>query len=405
MKAAYVNAIGGASGDMLLASLVDCGLDIGALSSALTMIGASGFQLEPRKEDRQGVTGTYLDVRIDQTDNYRRTPSEFIDILKDAPMSEDSKSRCIDVFHLIGEAEGALHGEDPGKVHLHELGTVDTLVDVVGVILGLEMMSIEKVYCSPLPTGSGTVNTQHGVLPVPAPATAYMMAAKDIPCYPPPPHMPSTGEMVTPTGMALLASIADFSQPVMNINTIGYGLGTRNPTTYPNVLSFWIGECGASENDNEIILLETNLDDTTGETLGFVQENLLKMGARDVWFTPIQMKKNRPGITLSCLTNGSDKTKMADFILLETSTLGIRVRSVERIEADRSIENFESSFGEVGVKLKKKDGVIVGVSPEYEDCKKVSLELDIPLQRVSALVRQEAENIYLRDDYENTNKD
>ena len=235
MKAAYVNAIGGASGDMLLASLVDCGLDVDALSAALTKIGASGFQLEPRTEDRQGVTGTYLDVRIDENNNLKRTPSEFINLVKAAPMSEKSKSRCIDVFNLIGVAEGALHGEDPGKVHLHELGTIDTLIDVAGVILGLEMMSVEKVYCSPLPTGSGTVKTQHGLLPVPAPATAFMMAAQNIPCYPPPPHMPSTGEMVTPTGMALLATLADFSQPVMNINTIGYGLGTRNPKNYPNV--------------------------------------------------------------------------------------------------------------------------------------------------------------------------
>tara|TARA_B110000014_G_scaffold263610_1_gene261005 strand:- start:193 stop:1404 length:1212 start_codon:yes stop_codon:yes gene_type:complete len=401
LKAAYVNAIGGASGDMLLASLVDCGLDIDALSATLTMIGASGFQLEPRTEDRQGVTGTYLDVRIDENNNLKRTPSEFINLVKAAPMSEKSKSRCIDVFNLIGEAEGALHGEDPGKVHLHELGTIDTLIDVAGVILGLEMMSVEKVYCSPLPTGSGTVKTQHGLLPVPAPATAFMMAAQNIPCYPPPPHMPSTGEMVTPTGMALLATLADFSQPVMNINTIGYGLGTRNPKNYPNVLAFWIGEILVSENKNEIVLLETNLDDTTGETLGYVQENLLKMGARDVWFTPIQMKKNRPGITLSCLIDESDKTRIADFIMYETSTLGIRVRSVERIEAERVVERFVASVGEVGIKLKKKDGVVVSVSPEYEDCRKIAMKSNLPFQRVYALVQKEAENSYLQCDAEN----
>ena len=401
MKAAYVNAIGGASGDMLLASLVDCGLDIDALSATLTMIGASGFQLEPRTEDRQGVTGTYLDVRIDENNNLKRTPSEFINLVKAAPMSEKSKSRCIDVFNLIGEAEGALHGEDPGKVHLHELGTIDTLIDVAGVILGLEMMSVEKVYCSPLPTGSGTVKTQHGLLPVPAPATAFMMAAQNIPCYPPPPHMPSTGEMVTPTGMALLATLADFSQPVMNINTIGYGLGTRNPKNYPNVLAFWMGEILVSENKNEIVLLETNLDDTTGETLGYVQENLLKMGARDVWFTPIQMKKNRPGIALSCLIDESDKTRIADFIMYETSTLGIRVRSVERIEAERVVERFVASVGEVGIKLKKKDGVVVSVSPEYEDCRKIAMKSNLPFQRVYALVQKEAENSYLQCDAEN----
>jgi len=401
LKAAYVNAIGGASGDMLLASLVDCGLDIDALSATLNTMGASGFRLEPRTEDRQGVSGTYLDVQIDQTDNRKRTPTEFIELVKSASISEKSKSRCIEAFNLIGEAEGALHGEDPGDVHLHELGTIDTLIDVAGVVLGLEMMSVEKVYCSPLPTGSGTVKTQHGLLPVPAPATAFIMAAKNIPCYPPPTHLPPTGEMVTPTGMALLATLADFSQPVMNLSTIGYGLGTRNPKNYPNVLSFWIGETVVSENQKNIVLLETNLDDTTGETLGYVQEKLLAMGVRDVWFTPIQMKKNRPGTTLSCLIDESDKTKIADFIMLETSTLGIRVRSVERIEAERTIERFPASVGVIGVKLKKKDGVVVGVSPEYEDCKEIAMNSNMPLQRVYALVQQEAENIYLQGDHEN----
>ncbi len=395
MKAAYVNAIGGASGDMLLASLVDCGLDIEALSATLNVIGVSGFQLEPHLEDRQGVNGTYLDVQIDKADNRKRTPAEFVALVKAAPISEKSKSRCIEVFNLIGEAEGALHGEDPGDVHLHELGTVDTLIDVAGVILGLEMLSIEKIYCSPLPTGSGTVKTQHGLLPVPAPATAFIMASRKIPCYPPPTHLPSTGEMVTPTGMALLAVLADFLQPIMNINTIGYGLGTRNPESYPNVLSIWIGEPTVPQNENGIVLLETNLDDTTGETLGYVQENLLQMGARDVWFTPIQMKKNRPGITLSCLVNEFDKINVADFIMLETSTLGIRVRPVERIEAERTIERFQASIGEIGVKLKKKDGVVVSVSPEYEDCKKIAIESNIPLQKVYSLVQQEAEKIYL----------
>jgi len=395
LKAAYVNAIGGASGDMLLASLVDCGLDIEALSATLNMIGVSDFRLEPHLEDRQGVNGTYLDVQIDKADNRKRTPAEFVALVKAAPISEKSKSRCIEVFNLIGEAEGALHGEDPGDVHLHELGTVDTLIDVAGVILGLEMLSIEKIYCSPLPTGSGTVKTQHGLLPVPAPATAFIMASRKIPCYPPPTHLPFTGEMVTPTGMALLAVLADFSQPIMNINTIGYGLGTRNPESYPNVLSIWIGEPTVPQDENGIVLLETNLDDTTGETLGYVQENLLQMGARDVWFTPIQMKKNRPGITLSCLVNEFDKINVADFIMLETSTLGIRVRPVERIEAERTIERFQASIGEIGVKLKKKDGVVVSVSPEYEDCKKIAIESNIPLQKVYSLVQQEAEKIYL----------
>ena len=397
MKAAYVNAIGGASGDMLLASLVDSGLDVARLSSALTSVGIEGFQLEALVEDRRGVKGTHLNVNIDRSDPGKRTPTDFIGIVNAAPISESSKSKCCGVFNLIGEAEGSVHGEDPGKVHLHELGTVDTIIDVVGVVLGLEMLSVDKLYSSPIPTGSGTVRTEHGLLPVPAPATAYMLASKNIPCYPPPSYMPPTGEMVTPTGMALLATLADFSQPVMNINSIGYGLGTRDPESYPNVLSVWIGDLSVPKDETDIILLETNLDDTTGETLGYVQEKLFELGARDVWFTPIQMKKNRPGVLLSSLIDESMKERIADFIMLETSTLGIRVRPVERIEADREIESFESSLGNVGIKLKKKNGLVVSVSPEYEDCKKIASNDSIPLNQVVFLVKREAEDIYLQN--------
>ena len=397
MKVAYVNAIGGASGDMLLASLVDSGLDVMGLSSALTSVGIEGFQLEALLEDRQGVKGTHLDVNIDRSDPGKRTPTDFIDIVNAAPISESSKSKCCEVFNMIGEAEGFVHGEDPGKVHLHELGSIDTIIDVVGVVLGLEMLSVEKLYSSPIPTGSGTVRTEHGLLPVPAPATAYMLASKNIPCYPPPSYMPPTGEMVTPTGMALLATLADFSQPVMNIHSIGYGLGTRDPESYPNVLSLWIGDLSASKDEAGIILLETNLDDTTGETLGYVQEKLFELGARDVWFTPIQMKKNRPGILLSSLIDESMKERIADFIMLETSTLGIRVRPVERIEAEREIENFESSLGNVRIKLKKKNGLVVAVAPEYEDCKKLASDDSIPFNQVFFLVKREAEDIYLQN--------
>ena len=183
----------------------------------------------------------------------------------------------------------------------------------------------------------------------------------------------------------------------MNINSIGYGLGTRDPESYPNVLSLWIGDLSVPKDETGLILLETNLDDTTGETLGYVQEKLFELGARDVWFTPIQMKKNRPGVLLSSLIDESLKERIADFIMLETSTLGIRVRPVERIEADREIERFESSLGNVGIKLKKKNGLVVSVSPEYEDCKKIASDDSIPLNQVVFLVKREAEGIYLQN--------
>ena len=399
MKAAYVNAIGGASGDMLLASLIDSGLNTEQLTAALSSIGISGFCLRSRLEERQGVKGTYLDVDIGTDQAKKRTPTEFIHLVNSAPMSESSKAKCVNIFNIIGEAEGALHGEDPGHVHLHELGTIDTIIDVAGVVLGLEMMSVEKLYSSALPTGSGTVKTQHGILPVPAPATAHVLSKKNVPCYPPPVHLNPTGEMLTPTGVALLAELADFSQPVMKIDSIGYGLGTRDPEQYPNVLSISIGEVNVTGPKSGILLLETNLDDTTGETLGYVQEKLFEMGSRDVWFTPIQMKKNRPGTMLSCLIDESLKLEVADFIMLETTTLGIRVRSVDRIEAERKLEKFASSVGEINVKLKKQNGVLVSISPEYEDCKKIADRLGMPLARVYSLIHKEAEDAYLQTGY------
>ncbi len=390
VKVAYIHAIGGASGDMLLASMIDVGLPLNELRELVDTLGVSGIDFSVTKQDRLGVSGTHLNVELSDEASSSHRWQDFVTIVKSSGLSDDIKELSSHIFTLIGQTEAKIHGSDPDHVHLHELGTLDTLIDVVGVLRSLEIMGIEKVYCSSLPTGSGTVRSRHGLLPVPAPATAEILASTGTPSYPPPTNLPSTGEMLTPTGAAILGSIAEFVAPVIEITNVGYGLGTRNPKSYPNVLSLTIGELVSEPDSTDLVLLETNIDDITGELLGYVQEKLLDAGARDVWFTPIQMKKNRPATLLSTLVDTDFKDLVVKILFTETTTLGIRVRNVERVLADRRIEKFRSSLGEVHVKVKILDGVPISVSPEYEDCKNISKLKSLPLIEVIDLIKHEA---------------
>jgi len=390
MKVAYIQALGGASGDMLLASMLDAGLEKSELERLILDLGLTGIILQVTSTQRGGISGTHLDVKLDSDSKIPRRWQDFVRIVEASALSPRVKSQSLEVFRLIGQAEAAVHGVEPEHVHLHELGTLDTLVDVVGVIFGLETLRLEKVFCSALPTGSGTLRSQHGLLPVPAPATTAILRATDAPSYPPPSTLPATGEMLTPTGAAILGTIADFSSPVIQISSIGYGLGTRNPDAYPNVLCLTIGELRDINANSDLLILETNIDDSTGEVLGYVQERLFDIGAKDVWYTPIQMKKNRPAVLMSALVSSEMKDDAVRLILNETSTLGIRVRSVERIEADRRIEEFQSSLGIVNVKIKVLNGKDIAVSPEYDDCKKIALKKSLPLIKVLDIISFEA---------------
>lgn len=394
MKIGYVNTLGGASGDMLIASLIDSGLNIEHLQSQLELLNVGGFDLSVVKDKRAGMSGTHLDVDLDGEGAKIRGISNFVDTVENSRISDDVKKTCIKIFDLIGQAEANVHGV-PGKdVHLHELGTVDTLVDVVGTIVGLELLHIEKVYCSPLPLGSGTVKTDHGVLAVPAPATAEIFKLADIPVYPVGSSLPSTGEMVTPTGAAILGVIAEFSQPIFKIESTGCGLGTRNPDSYPNVITFTTGTSNHAQADSKLTLIETNIDDSTGETLGYVFEQILSMGARDVWMTSIQMKKNRPGIQLSTLVDSQLADAVIEYILMETSTFGVRTRYIDRVEAGRETEEIECKYGIAKVKFKILDKKVISVHPEYEDCKKLAHENHVTLQEVYDAIKQK---LYLAD--------
>ena len=390
MKVAYVQTIGGASGDMLLASMIDAGLNKSILEEVVESLSISGVKIETSSSQRGGTAGTHVDIELDKEAQLPRTWQDFTSIVSASDLSESIKSTSYKIFQLIGQAEAAVHETELEHVQLHELGTLDTVVDVVGVVAGLEFMGIEKLFCSALPTGSGTVRSQHGLLPVPAPATSKILSITEAPSYPPSIDTPATGEMLTPTGAAILGTIAEFQSPTMRIERAGFGMGTRNPDSYPNLLTFTIGELIDKGRSSGLLLLETNIDDTTGEILGYVQERLFEIGVKDVWFTPIQMKKNRPAILLSTLVSTSQKDAVTRFLFAETSTLGIRVRSVDRVEAERKIEKFRSSLGEVNVKLKTLDGEVLAISPEYEDCKRIALEKSIPLVKVFATIQSES---------------
>ena len=396
MRVAYVQAMGGASGDMLLASLIDAGLKMKSLEEIVDLLGIRGVTFKESKSQRNAVSGTHVDVILDSEAERPRRWQDFVSMVEASSFSPNVKNKARRIFALIGEAESKVHGSDVEHVHLHELGTLDTLVDVVGVIAGLEILGVEKLFCSSLPTGSGTVQTAHGRVMVPAPATETILSMTSAPSHGPLTSMPSTGEMLTPTGAAILGSIAEFDAPVMKIELVGYGLGTRNPDSYPNALSLTIGEIDEEKTSKGLKLLETNLDDSTGEILGYVQQYLIaKAGIRDVWTTPISMKKDRPGVMLSVLVESSAEAETASFILRETSSLGIRTRTVERIIAERSIEELSLAIGTCNVKIKSLGGQVVSASPEFEDCKKIAEQIDMPVIEVMKIVQSEADRRFL----------
>ena len=396
MASAYFQCIGGASGDMILGALLDAGLALDDLQDALAKLGVDGYALEARKARRGGLDGTHLVVNLDERGSKTHTIRDFVDIVEASGLSDGVVQRSRAVFQRLGEAEAAVHGATPEQTHLHELGTLDTLVDVVGGVAGLEMLGVERIYCSAFPTGSGAIRSQHGLLPVPAPATAALFAMANAPVAAPPGNAHNTGEMVTPTGAAILTTLADFTHPEIGVKRIGYGLGTRDSAQYPNALALWLGDEKAAAYSVGVKLIETNIDDMNGELLGYVQERLLAIGARDVWFTPIQMKKNRPAVMLSVIASADMEADTVELIMRETSTLGVRVRPLERIEAEREVMRIDTSLGSATVKLKRLNDAVVSVAPEYEDARRIALERRLPLQQVYAALQREADERFLR---------
>lgn len=372
MKIVYIDAFSGISGDMTVGALLDAGADFQALNDALLSLN-TGASFRAEKTKRKGIAATKF--HVDATDSKAHRHLHHIDkMIDEAPLSGRVKSNAKAVFRRLGESEARMHATTIQKVHFHEVGAVDSICDIVGACFCLDNLGIDAIYCGPINVGSGTVNTEHGVLPVPAPATTDLLVGK--PVYSRGPAV----ELTTPTGAALMSTLAaQFGpMPPMRIQTAGYGAGDRDFTENANVLRVLTGEPTGATETTAVTVLEANIDDSTPEVLGYAMERLLDAGALDVTVTPVQMKKNRPGSMLSVIAKPEDQEQLAAVLFAETSTLGLRLYGAERRVQRRELVPVQTSFGTVRVKFSDTGSF----APEYEDCRKLAAEKGVPLRAV-----------------------
>ncbi len=388
MKAAYFDCFAGASGDMILGALLDAGVSLESLTAGLAGLPVKGYTLRSRPAKRGAISGTQAVVEVEQ--ERRFSPSEIMELVASATLPGTVKEQATLIFERLAAAEGRIHGHQGGEVHFHEVGAVDALVDVVGSVLGLHLLGVDDIYAGPFPSGGGTVESSHGTLPIPAPATLQLIASAGAPVRPTRLGGLPQVEMVTPTGAAILTTLASFQEPALRLERIGYGIGGRDLGAFPNVLPLWLGQRAEEDGEGDLYLLETNIDDSSPEVLGYVMEKLLAGGARDAWFTPIQMKKNRPAVMVSALVTAGGRDGAIQTLLQETSTLGVRVQAIRRHEAEREEARFTSSLGEARVKIKRLPGQPPSFSPEYDDCRRLALEKSLPLPEVYRTIESEA---------------
>jgi uncharacterized protein (TIGR00299 family) protein len=386
MRIAYFDVFAGASGDMVLGALLDAGAPLEEVRATLQTLPLTGWQLLAEPGHRGAVAGTRARVVVDpMLPQPARRLGEVLALVEQSALPPRVRRDTAAVFRLLAEAEGKVHRMPPASVHFHEVGAVDSLVDIVGAIVALDLLGVEQVFVSSLPLGGGMVTTEHGALPVPAPATVQLLAQVGAPVR------ASEGsaarqEMVTPTAAALFAALGTFQLPEIRLEAVGYGLGARSLSDLPNALRVLVGE--RVESDPALVLLETNIDDQPAEQLAYVLERLLAAGARDAWFTPIQMKKNRPAIQLSAIVNASDEAMVAGLLLRETTTLGVRVLPLRRHEADRRQVDVETPLGHARLKLKLLAGKVAGIAPEFEDCRALAERHGLPLGEVYRIVAE-----------------
>ena len=375
----YLDLPSGLSGDMFLSCLVDGGWPVEQLRGTLAGLRIPGeeYSVEAAPVMRGPFRATCVSVKVVKTSHHRHL-GQIRAIIGESSLPEAVKSRALAVFHRLAAAEAAVHGIEIEKVHFHEVGAVDAIVDIVGVCAGLAVLGIDRLYASPVPLGHGWIDTAHGRMPLPAPATLQILSAVGAPTRP----APGEGELLTPTGAAMLAELATFTQPQMTLSRIAVGAGQKS-FAWPNIARLWLGEETAG---GPIVQIETNIDDMNPQLCPVVVERLLAAGARDAWITPVQMKKGRPGVVISALADAAAEQAVVDVLLRETTTLGVRVHPVSRHEAERQIVTVRTPYGDVRVKLKKLDGNVVGATPEFEDCRKLAEERGVPVKQVIEIV-------------------
>ena len=381
MRCGHFDCFSGAAGDMILGALLDAGCPLETMQETVAKLSLPGVSLAAERVERRGFAATYARVAVQPgSQKAHRYLPEILRIIDHAALDPLATEHAKVVFQRLAEAEAHVHGTAVDKVHFHEVGAVDAIVDIVGTCVGLTALGMERITCSPIPTGGGTVTCAHGVMPVPAPATAHLLSGYPIA------QSNEVGELTTPTGAALLTTLADEFGPLpeMTVTAVGYGAGTRQGRTLPNLLRLFVGQAASpdSAEHDTVTILETQLDDAAGQVLAHACERLLQAGALDAYITPIIMKKGRPGHLLTALCRPRDADMLEALVFAETSTFGLRRGEVRRAKLARRHAIVNTRFGRIRVKLGQRGGQIVRAWPEYDDCAAAARKAGVSLQEV-----------------------
>ena len=377
MTLLYIDAFAGISGDMTVAALLSLGVPLQHLQDELSQLALPGYSCTAVPRQLSGIMATQFAVQTTAAPHAHRPFGEIRTLLGSSGLQAAVKRQALAIFTKLAEAEGRVHGQAPDDVEFHEVGATDSIVDIVGAAIGLTALGVEAAYVSPLPLGSGITASQHGPLPVPGPATlellrGFITRPGD-----------GTGEVVTPTGAAIVAAIATpGAAPEMRVRAVGYGAGTRVQADRPNVLRLVLGEQSGVSSHDEIVVIETNIDDCNPEFYDHVMDRLFEAGARDVYLTPVHMKKNRPGVVLTVLSNQADRERLANVILTETSAIGLRFHSARRLILPRQELTVMTAYGPVRVKVARTAEGIENVAPEYDDCRHLARQHAVPIKHV-----------------------
>jgi uncharacterized protein (TIGR00299 family) protein len=380
MRIAFFDPFSGASGDMILGALIDAGLSVNALRGELSKLNLAGYSLTAEPTSQHGIGGTRVTVTA-QEDGVSRDWATIRDLLLASALDEPVRDRTIAIFQRLAEAEAKVHGSTIDHIHFHEVGGIDAIVDIAGASIGLALLEVEWVYSGPPRLGSGFAWSQHGLIPVPAPATAELLARAQAPIAGPDPGREAVEvELLTPTGAAILTTLAEFRRPDFAPTAIGYGFG-RKELPWPNALRVWLGVSDTATGDGDL-LLETNIDDMNPQFFEPLMERLFAAGALDAWLTPITMKKGRPAITVAALVAADRRHAVEEALFAHTTTLGVRATPIDRRKAPRRVERVATRWGEVRVKLRGWQGRVLSVTPEYDDCLALARAAEVPIQEV-----------------------
>jgi len=378
MRIAYFDCFSGISGDMILGAFIDLGLDLDTLTHHLSKINLSGYNIGVSREKRGSITGTRLNIQVEEDKQPHRSMAEIRQIIGESKLPDQIKETTLTILERLARVEGNLHQQSPEDVHFHEIGAVDSIVDMVGACIGLHLLDIKKVLASPLPLGRGFVQCQHGMLPLPAPATLALL--EDTPVY----DSGQQREMVTPTGAAILTTICSEygGFPTMSITKVGYGVGRHPEDHPPNLLRVVLGQTTIEAVKEKLLMVETSIDDMNPELYGHVMEQLLNAGGLDVNLLPAQMKKNRPGQLLRVLIPEGLRETVLQILFSETTTLGVRIQEVERYSLPRHTIRVQTTFGNLPVKVAANPQGNYVFAPEYDGCQRAARRHKVPLRQV-----------------------